>query len=135
MSIMEICEGAIKLGWSSKGKTPEATIGASLYTNADDGGPFVLIESGVFGLRKYKKRYKQNIFYVLVNPAMPGYLKVGTASNLVERLRSLSNPTGIPRPFKVLYAAKTKKAPILEKTILRMLNKSRVGKTDFLEAN
>lgn len=45
------------------------------------------------------------IIYVLRNEAMPGLVKVGKTTDLKERIRSLSHPTGIPLPFEVYYAS------------------------------
>ena len=44
------------------------------------------------------------IIYVLINEAMPGYVKIGkTTSNLEKRMRELST-TGVPLPFTCFYA-------------------------------
>lgn len=45
------------------------------------------------------------IIYILTNEAMPGYVKIGRTSDLKERLRSLSRPSGVPLPFEVYYAS------------------------------
>lgn len=45
------------------------------------------------------------IVYILINEAMPGYIKIGFTTNSVEeRLRQLDR-TGIPLPFEVYYSA------------------------------
>lgn len=49
---------------------------------------------------KDKKKY---IIYILTNPAMPDYVKIGTTSNIDQRLKSLSAKTSVPHPFR-LYA-------------------------------
>jgi len=47
---------------------------------------------------------KQGIVYVLINPAMPGLVKIGQTSNeIASRLREL-HTTGVPLPFECLYA-------------------------------
>jgi hypothetical protein len=48
------------------------------------------------------------IIYILKNEAMPGYVKIGRTSNLQERIRSLSRPSGVPLPFEVHYASEVK---------------------------
>ncbi|TSC84444.1 MAG: hypothetical protein G01um101417_250 [Parcubacteria group bacterium Gr01-1014_17] len=48
------------------------------------------------------------IIYVLINEAMPGYVKVGRTSNLHERIRSLNRPSGVPLPFEVYYASEVR---------------------------
>ena len=47
------------------------------------------------------------IVYIFTNPAMPGYVKIGRTSqaDVEQRLKELSNPTGVPLPFECLYAA------------------------------
>jgi len=45
------------------------------------------------------------IIYILTNEAMPGYVKIGRTSDLKERIRSLSRPSGVPLPFEVYYAS------------------------------
>ena len=59
------------------------------------------------------------IVYVFTNPAMPGYVKIGKTSkaNVEERLKELSNPTGIPVPFECLYAAEVADATKVETAI------------------
>jgi len=44
------------------------------------------------------------IVYVLVNEAMPGYVKIGRTGNLKQRLSTLDN-TSVPEPFECYYAA------------------------------
>ena len=48
------------------------------------------------------------IIYILTNEAMPGYVKIGRTSNLEQRIRSLSRPSGVPLPFEVYYAGEVK---------------------------
>ena len=63
-----------------------------------------------------KKNVMTEIVYVVTNPAMPGYVKIGrTFRNDVEqRLKELSNATGVPMPFKCLYAAEVDDAAKVE---------------------
>ena len=46
-----------------------------------------------------------NIVYVLINEAMPGYVKIGRTSNVTQRLNNL-DWTNIPLPFECFYAAR-----------------------------
>ena len=46
-----------------------------------------------------------SIIYILTNPAMEGYVKVGKTRNLRQRVRALDN-TSVPMPFRCEYAAK-----------------------------
>ena len=49
----------------------------------------------------------EGIVYILSNPAMPGLVKIGKTSNLQNRLNSLFS-TGVPIPFRCIYAKKVK---------------------------
>lgn len=53
------------------------------------------------------------IVYVLVNEAMPGYVKIGMTYNLEQRIRSLDT-TSVPLPFEVFYAARVEDARKVE---------------------
>ena len=44
------------------------------------------------------------IVYVLINPAMPGYVKIGKTTNLIQRIAQLNNES-VPEPFVCTYAA------------------------------
>jgi len=59
------------------------------------------------------------IVYVFTNPAMPGYVKIGKTakSNVGHRLKTLSNPTGVPLPFECRYAAEVEDASKVEAAI------------------
>ena len=50
------------------------------------------------------------IIYVLRNPAMPNYVKIGKTLNLQQRMKDLDN-TSVPVPFECIYAA------LVEKTL------------------
>jgi len=57
------------------------------------------------------------IIYVLINEAMPGYVKIGlTNGSLEDRIRSLDT-TNIPLPFECFYAAKVKDCRVVEKLL------------------
>ena len=43
------------------------------------------------------------IVYVLTNPALDGYVKIGRTIDLTQRLRQLDN-TSVPLPFRCVYA-------------------------------
>lgn len=48
----------------------------------------------------------EGIIYILINQAMPGFIKIGmTESNLAARIRSLNN-TSVPLEFECFYAAR-----------------------------
>lgn len=56
---------------------------------------------------------EEQIVYVLINEAMPGYTKIGLTSNLEQRIRSLDN-TSTPLPFECVYAAVVNDARFVE---------------------
>jgi hypothetical protein len=73
------------------------------------------------------------IVYVLINEAMPGYVKVGITTNLEQRIRSLDT-TGIPLPFEVFYAATVKDHKFVEKQIFEAFMDKRVRSSrEFFE--
>lgn len=45
----------------------------------------------------------KEIIYVLTNPAMEGYVKIGRTTNLQQRLTGLDN-TSVPLPFECVFA-------------------------------
>lgn len=54
------------------------------------------------------------IVYILINEAMPGYLKIGRTNTSVEqRMRELYK-TAVPLPFECFYAAKVKDSKTVE---------------------
>ena len=59
------------------------------------------------------------IVYVFTNSAMPNYVKIGktTKDNVEERLKVLSNPSGVPAPFECPYAAVVSDAKKVEKAL------------------
>ena len=134
MSIEGIYEYAVdRLLWRVGGKKPAPiTMEVALKQGAND-GVFIQTEDLMFGLSAFKAKYKKNILYVLANPAMPDYLKVGITGNLDERIKSLSYPTGIPEPFRRIYAVKTPRASKLERAIQKAHGKHRVGKKEFFK--
>jgi len=58
-----------------------------------------------------------NIIYILINEAMPGYVKIGKTSNLEQRIRSLDT-TSVPLPFECFYACKVKDASFVDRQLL-----------------
>jgi hypothetical protein len=56
------------------------------------------------------------IIYVLINEAMPGYVKIGKTTNLEQRIRSLDT-TSVPLPFECFYACTVEDAGFVEKKL------------------
>jgi hypothetical protein len=67
----------------------------------------------------------QGIVYVLINDAMPGYVKVGKTDNVERRLRDL-DWTNLPLPFQCFYAAKVANAAFVESQIFEAFGDNRV---------
>lgn len=63
--------------------------------------------------------------YVLVNPAMPGLVKIGMTSRTPrERARELSRATGVPEPFAVAHAVAVSDRVAVEDSLHRDLTRS-----------
>ena len=78
---------------------------------------------------------KKEIIYILINEAMPGYVKIGRTSNLEQRIRQLDT-TGIPLPFECFYACTVKDADIAEKLLHDAFLDHRVRSTrEFFEVS
>ncbi len=57
------------------------------------------------------------IIYILINEAMPGYVKIGKTTNLEQRIRSLDT-TSVPLPFECFYACTVQDASFVERQLL-----------------
>ncbi|MDD9867750.1 MAG: GIY-YIG nuclease family protein [Candidatus Campbellbacteria bacterium] len=53
------------------------------------------------------------IVYILINEAMPGYVKIGRTTNLEKRVRELDK-TNVPLPFECHYACTVKDSKFVE---------------------
>lgn len=72
------------------------------------------------------------IVYVLVNEAMPGYVKVGRTGDLTNRMRQLDT-TGVPLPFECFYAKRVRDAVFVEGRLLAAFGDHRVRRNrEFL---
>lgn len=68
------------------------------------------------------------IIYILTNEAMPGYVKVGKATNnLEQRVKELSASTSVPLPFTVFYACTVKDAQFVEHQLHDAFDDNRVN--------
>lgn len=68
------------------------------------------------------------IIYVLINEAMPGYVKIGkTSANLEQRIRDLSASTSVPLPFTCFYACTVKDAQFVEHQLHDAFDNNRVN--------
>jgi hypothetical protein len=67
--------------------------------------------------------------YVLVNPAMPGIVKIGMTreSDAGARIAALSSSTAVPLPFECVYACNVPDALTVERAIHRAFGPDRIN--------
>ena len=71
----------------------------------------------------------EGIIYILINEAMPGYVKVGkTADSIENRMKGLDT-TGVPLPFECFYAAKVTDISFVERQLHDAFGDNRVRKS------
>jgi hypothetical protein len=68
---------------------------------------------------------ENEIVYILINEAMPGYIKIGITTDLKARLKQLSS-TSVPVPFECFFAKRVKNAKAIENKIHAAFAKDRV---------
>jgi hypothetical protein len=67
-----------------------------------------------------------DIIYVLINEAMPGYVKIGRTSDDVKvRIAQLSQPTSVPLPFECYFAVEVPSGVTVEKTLHALFSEQR----------
>lgn len=68
------------------------------------------------------------IIYILINEAMPGYVKIGkTSTSLEQRIKELSGSTSIPLPFTCFYACTVKDSSFVEHQLHDAFDNNRVN--------
>lgn len=73
------------------------------------------------------------IIYVLINEAMPGYVKIGKTTDLEQRIRSLDT-TSVPLPFECYYACTVENASFAERQLHDAFSDRRVRSSrEFFE--
>ena len=75
------------------------------------------------------------IIYILINEAMPGYVKIGkTSTSLEQRIKELSSSTSIPLPFTCFYACTVKDINFVEHQLHDAFDDSRINpKREFFQ--
>lgn len=74
------------------------------------------------------------IVYILQNPAMPDFVKIGFTQDLQVRMRALDN-TSVPVPFECVYAAQVNKPRAWEQTIHDVFQDQRINRRrEFFES-
>ena len=73
------------------------------------------------------------IVYVLQNPAMPGYVKIGMTDNLDQRMQQLFN-SSVPAPFICHYAARVQNPARVERALHEIFGDKRAHpRREFFE--
>lgn len=73
------------------------------------------------------------IIYILINEAMPGYIKIGKTTDLEQRIRSLDT-TGTPLPFECFYACTVQDSSFVERQLFDAFLDNRVRSSrEFFE--
>jgi hypothetical protein len=68
------------------------------------------------------------IIYILINEAMPGYVKIGkTSTSLEQRIRELSTSTSVPLPFTCFYACTVRDAAFVEHQLHDAFDNNRIN--------
>jgi len=75
------------------------------------------------------------VIYILINEAMPGYVKIGkTSTSLEQRIKELSSSTSIPLPFTCFYACTVRDSVFVEHQLHDAFDDSRVNpKREFFQ--
>jgi hypothetical protein len=68
----------------------------------------------------------EGIVYIISNPSMPGLVKIGKTNDLKKRMGDLFK-TGVPLPFRCVYAKKVKNYSSIEKKLHNGLQSRRVN--------
>ena len=76
-----------------------------------------------------------DIIYILINEAMPDYIKIGRTNDIDRRLKDL-DWTNIPLPFQCFYAARVKDVNFVERQIHAAFADNRVrSNREFFKMN
>ncbi|MEP2784966.1 MAG: GIY-YIG nuclease family protein [Pseudoruegeria sp.] len=74
------------------------------------------------------------IVYILINEAMPDYIKIGTTNVSLQQRMAQLYTTAVPVPFECYYAGEVDRAKNVEKRLHRAFDKFRVNKNrEFFE--
>ncbi len=71
-----------------------------------------------------QEQSRPDVVYVLLNPAMPGYVKIGITEDLASRMKQLFT-TPVPVPFSCFYAARVENAARVETQLLEIFGDKR----------
>ena len=86
-------------------------------------------------LTNFFRKQMPNVVYVLTNPSIPDIVKIGRATDLESRMRSLYN-TSIPVPFECYFACTVEDANYAERQIHDAFDDFRVNPNrEFFRVN
>ena len=76
------------------------------------------------------------VVYILANPAMPDFVKIGFTKDLNERMRSLDQSSSVPFGFECLHASLVSNPRTWERVLHEVFAASRVNvKREFFESD
>ena len=72
--------------------------------------------------------------YILINEAMPGYVKVGKTTDEIEKRMKSLDTTGVPLPFECFYAARVADMDFVERQLHDAFDDTRTrARREFFE--
>lgn len=72
------------------------------------------------------------IVYILLNESYDNLIKIGITSNIKKRIKELSSASGVPTPFKCLYAMQASNTLEIEQKILKVFQRPN-AKREFVK--
>lgn len=76
------------------------------------------------------------LVYILTNPTIPDLVKIGRTENLEERLKALSQHSGVPIPFECYYCCEVENGHEVERRLHFGLGDHRINpKREFFRIN
>ena len=94
-----------------------------------------MVEQGTGSGEQSTNARQPEIVYVLQNPPMPGYVKIGRTADLARRMSDL-DVTAVPVPFECIYAALVSDAVAWETTLHTVFEEKRINKRrEFFSAD
>ena len=77
---------------------------------------------------------KSGNIYILINAAMPNYVKIGKTEQAVEERMKTLDTTSVPLPFECFYAARVEDIDFVERQLHDAFGNQRVRKNrEFFE--
>lgn len=128
--------------WKPDGDTPEASVGAALYSDIKKNGGksrFMKVGHGYFALAGKEVSSKSNsgFVYILTHPCFrDNIVKIGRTQGAVEDRSDQLFTTALPLPFEIYATMKTSRFTQAEELIHLMFEKERINpKREFFNIN